>query len=120
MQNKRRSILVVEDDPEISELLREALAERYVPECVGNVAAALARLDERAPDVILMDCLLPGGDAVDVVAKARDIACPMVLTSGLPEVLEALSVFGHPCLQKPFRIGQLMDAIETAAAQRQE
>ncbi|HET8995890.1 MAG TPA: response regulator [Acetobacteraceae bacterium] len=116
MQNQRRSILVVEDDPEISELLREALAERYAAECVGNVAAALARLTERAPDVILMDCQLPGGDAMDVVDKARNIACPMVLTSGLPEVLEALSVFGHPCLPKPFRIGQLMAAIEAAVS----
>lgn len=120
MQNKRRSILIVEDDPEIAELLREALAERYSADCVGSVATALARLAERPPDVILMDCLLPGGDPVDVVRKAGEIACPVVLTSGLPEVLETLSVFGYPCLQKPFRMGQLLDAIETAAARRQE
>jgi DNA-binding response OmpR family regulator len=115
-QNK--AVLVVEDNEAINFFLRDVLGDNYVVTCVGDVRAALASLQRQRPDVILLDCLLPGGGATDVLRGAETMGCPVVLTSGDHRTLAQLSAFGHPCLPKPYRIGELLDAIWTALAQR--
>ena len=110
------SLLVVEDDPELTELLHTALSATYAVECVGDVPDALASLDGRQPDAILLDCLLPGGGVTDILATARALACGVVLMSGLPDALTELANFGYPCLQKPFRIAALLEVLKTACA----
>lgn len=118
MQQKPLSlVLVVEDDPDLTELLRNVLSGTYAVECVGDVPGALAFLDKARPDVILLDCLLPGGRMTEVPSKARALACPIVLMSGLPEALEAMADCDYPRLQKPFKMAELMAVLETACAQ---
>lgn len=94
------------------------LEDRYQTECAGDVPSALACVRNRTPDLILLDCLVPAGSVTDVVEQARGLDCPVILMSGLPEVLTALAAFGYAGLQKPFRMGELLDAIETACAAR--
>jgi len=113
------SVLVVEDDPDLTELLQNALSSAYLVRCVGDVPGALAFLDKTRPDLILLDCLLPGGGAADVTARARTLACAVVLMSGLPEALEAMAGSGYPGLQKPFRMAELMAVLEAACAPHQ-
>ncbi len=108
------SILIVEDDPDLTDLLRNILCERYVVQSVVDVPAAFACLDRQRPEAILLDCLLPGGGAVKVLQRARELDCGVVLMSGLPDVLTRLASFGCTCLQKPFRVAQLWAAIEAA------
>lgn len=115
---KRRSILIVEDDPDLADLLQTVLEDRYRTDCAGDVPSALTCLGDRRPDLILLDCLVPAGSVTDVVEQARARDCPVILMSGMPEVLSALADFGYDCLQKPFRMGELLDAIESACAER--
>lgn len=117
MQNHHQmppSILIVEDDPDLTDLLRNILCEHYQVQCVVDVPAALACLERQRPEAILLDCLLPGGGAVRVLQAARELDCGVVLMSGLPDGLTRLAAFGCTCLQKPFRVAQLWAAIETA------
>ena len=59
--NDIASILVVEDDDLVSEVLAEALRGRYRAASVGSAMAALERLgDHCAFDLVLLDCLIPG------------------------------------------------------------
>lgn len=113
------SVLVVEDDSGITELLKDVLRDSYAVECVGDIPGAMERLTGQPPDVIVLDCLLPGGPCSDVLAVARTRQCPVIPMSGSPEILMELAASGYRCLQKPFRIAALLEAIE-AARSRQE
>lgn len=118
-QKRLPSVLIIEDEPEITELLRTVMESRYQVVSAGDVPGALAYLDRRPPsDLILLDCLLPGGTCGQVLDKASPLGCALVLMSGSPEVLQAFEACGYPLLQKPFKIGQLFDAIEIALSRR--
>ena len=112
------SVLVVEDDCGIAELLKCALGDAYTVECVGDVPGALERLTAQPPDVIVLDCLLPGGPCGDVLEVAKWRQCAVVPMSGSPEVLMELEASGYRCLQKPFRIAALLEAIEAARSRQ--
>jgi DNA-binding response OmpR family regulator len=61
MQQHR--ILVVEDDPNISELIKITLESPfYAITCVDSGAAALIKLGEEKPDLVILDILIPEPD----------------------------------------------------------
>jgi signal transduction histidine kinase/CheY-like chemotaxis protein len=65
-------ILVVDDDPALRELLRRALErEGYVVVEAADGRAALARIEERVPGLILLDLMMPHMDGFEVLAELR-------------------------------------------------
>ncbi|HET8997225.1 MAG TPA: response regulator [Acetobacteraceae bacterium] len=117
---QRRSILIVEDDPDLADLLQTVLGDQYQTEWAADVPSALTCLGRGSAEVVLLDCMVPAGSVTDVAEQARGRDCPVILMSGLPEMLNALAAFGYICLQKPFRMGELLDAIESACVQQQQ
>jgi len=80
-------VLVVDDDPDYRLLVRLALAAGSGFEVVaeaGDGPAAVAAAEEARPDLVLLDCTLPGGDAFDVLPRLRAAApeARIVLVSG--------------------------------------
>lgn len=80
-------VLVVDDDPDYRLLVRLALAGGSGFEVVaeaGDGPAAEAAVVEARPDLVLLDCTLPGGDAFDVLPRLRAAApeARIVLVSG--------------------------------------
>jgi DNA-binding NarL/FixJ family response regulator len=80
-------VLVVDDDPDYRLLLRLALQPGEGFEVVaeaGDGAAAVAEARREQPDVVLLDCRLPGADAFDVLPELRAAApgARIVLVSG--------------------------------------
>ncbi|HEY7781333.1 MAG TPA: response regulator transcription factor [Ktedonobacterales bacterium] len=66
-------ILVVDDDPRITELLRRTLAlEGYTISVARDGTEGLARFLERPPDVIVLDVMLPGMDGIEVARRLRE------------------------------------------------
>ena len=54
-------ILVIEDDPQIADLLRRGLIyEGYSVEVVGDGLVALTAARDRPPNLVLLDLMLPG------------------------------------------------------------
>jgi DNA-binding NarL/FixJ family response regulator len=68
-------ILIVDDEPTMQEILWE-VARKAFPGChpvtVGDLEAALARLaHQKAPDLVLLDLLLPGHKGLDALKRVR-------------------------------------------------
>jgi len=74
-------VLVVEDDPTVAEVVARYLErEGFVVESVGDGKQALARADERLPDLVVLDIMLPGLDGLEVCRRLRSRApIPVVM-----------------------------------------
>jgi len=80
-------VLVVDDDPDYRLLVRLALEPGKGFEVVaeaGDGPAAVAQARREQPDVVLLDCRLPGADAFDILPELRAAApdTRIVLVSG--------------------------------------
>lgn len=70
MQNKL--VFVVEDESDIQELIRYNLTkDRYQVECFDNAEAMLQRLNNKTPDAVLLDIMLPGIDGIEACRRMR-------------------------------------------------
>src|ERR671917_792188 len=72
MAERRRTILLVEDEPSIVEPLAAALErEGFRTELAGTVAEALTKAAEVDPDLVLLDLMLPDGSGYEVCRELR-------------------------------------------------
>jgi PAS domain S-box-containing protein len=109
-------ILVVDDEQLIRDLLMKALSEHgYEVAAVGDGEAALAAIEIRRPDLVLLDLMMPKLDGFDVLRALR--ASPetvglqvIVLTArASQEVLqEALTDGADDFISKPFHLGEVV------------
>lgn len=110
-------ILIVEDDPELRELLESIVSAKYTVDAVGTFAAALEHLDGYRYGVILIDRNLMGSDtglSLITPAKAKNPQCGILVMSayGTPEdKIEGLNQGADDYIEKPFDIGELLARI---------
>jgi CheY-like chemotaxis protein len=114
-----RRILVVEDDPDMRELVVEVLEEwGYAATAAESGPRALSLLDSGVPvDVVLSDVLMPDGMSGFQLAREirRRLPClPIVLTSGMTGIAGEDATQDLPILRKPYRCDDLSQAIEAA------
>jgi CheY-like chemotaxis protein len=81
-------VLVVDDDPDYRLLVRLALGPTSF-EVVAETADGPSAVEAAAgcqPDLVLLDCSMPGGDAFDALPGLRRVAagCRVILMSGYP------------------------------------
>jgi DNA-binding response OmpR family regulator len=73
MTSNQATILVVDDEGDIVSLMRDFLeAEGYAVVSASDGPGALAALDERPVDCVLLDVMMPGLSGFDVVRKIRE------------------------------------------------
>ena len=115
------SILVVEDDPTIRELLEMLLrAGGHRP--LGAADGVVAIASTEIPDIIVADFNLPNGpNGVDVVAKLREKfqrAIPAIVLTGdiSTQTLRAIAALGCTHLDKPVESAELMRAVTNLLA----
>src|SRR4051812_49365714 len=100
----RSHILVVEDDPLVSEVVAAALDDAYETTIVGTAAAALAKLEAARIDLMLLDCTLPGGVDPGLIPGADQRGVKVILMSGDPGRMEQLVDQPRPFVLKPFTL----------------
>jgi len=117
---KSRSILVVDDDPEMRALLLDVLTnEAYeVIEAKDGTEAVLA-LRARKFDLILMDKNMPGPSGLDLLPGFRRASpwSPIIMMTAfgdVPSYMEAVEKGAVEFLFKPFRMEELKAAIAKA------
>jgi two-component system KDP operon response regulator KdpE len=112
-------IVAVDDDPAILRTLRINLRARdYEVEAVGDGRSALQVINERRPDLVLLDLGLPDLDGVAVLTRLREVSSvPVVVLSarhGSDDKVEALDLGADDYITKPFGMEELLARIRAA------
>jgi len=86
---EKRSVLVVDDDPAVSESLRLQLEDKgFVVEVAQDGDEAIGRLEGQVPDLVILDIIMPGKNGYEVLRWIRNDP----KTSNLPVII----LSGHP------------------------
>ena len=111
-----RNILVVEDDRNISDLIRMYLEkEGFEVRIAYDGGKAVEEFDERTPDMVLLDIMLPVMDGWAVCAHIRERgATPIIMLTAKSDVddrITGLEMGADDYLVKPFEMKELMARI---------
>lgn len=118
----RNKILIIEDDMDLQRGLNIRLrASNYDTAFASDAVMALSIAKKEAPDLILLDLGLPGGDGFLVLDRMRHIASlactPVIVVSArdpLANEERALKAGAEAFFQKPVDNQELMKAIQRA------
>jgi DNA-binding response OmpR family regulator len=109
----RRRILLVEDEDSIAEPLVAALErEGFDVARADTAAAGLEAVRDRAPDLVLLDVMLPDGDGRDVLREIRSSSqVPVVMLTARGEEIDrvlGLELGADDYVTKPFSAAELV------------
>jgi two-component system, NtrC family, response regulator HydG len=113
-------VLIVDDDPDLCQSLRDVLCERGYRVCLAHdESAAAAHLRDTSFRVVLIDMRLPDGDGASVYRRVRQAnpqARTVVITGHRGEmderVREVLRQGANAVCYKPFDVGNLLVTLE--------
>lgn len=117
-------VLLVEDDQEVREQIRETLHEYGVSVCEADSSAQLGRLLDRQPwswrpGLVLIDLVIPGASGYDVIRKLveryREKKFPVVVVSKLvtgDDIVEAQMAGADVFVAKPLKPRKLLEGIK--------
>ncbi len=114
----RKPILVVDDDPDIGQVLQDRLESyRYLVETAADGRAALEKLERLTPCGVFLDIRMPGIDGVEVLGQIRDLhpSVPVVIVtaaSARENVTLAIHAGAQGYLLKPFDAVQITHVAE--------
>jgi DNA-binding NtrC family response regulator len=120
-------ILVVDDEPDIRELVSEILQdEGYRVTVAENGEAARAAFARGAPDLVLLDIWMPDVDGITLLKEwsaGTGTACPVVIMSGhgtVETAVEATRLGAYDFVQKPISLAKLLSIVSQAMASQPE
>jgi DNA-binding response OmpR family regulator len=100
-----KHVLLLEDEHEISMLLRHALeAEGYYVTYTPRLADAMSLLDRMKFDILIANVILPDGIGTEATDRARQKDIPFLLMTGSIDRMAELEANGQYFLAKPFRL----------------
>ncbi|WP_046155274.1 sigma-54-dependent transcriptional regulator [Chromobacterium vaccinii] len=117
---KTLRVLIVDDEPDIRELLELTLLKMgLAPACAGSVAEARAALDGGGFDLALTDMRLPDGEGLEVVnhigESGLDVPIAVITAYGSADnAVRAMKAGAFDYLQKPVSLAQLRSLVKTA------
>lgn len=116
-------ILVVEDDPAISNLIRTTLETHdYQYHTTATGSGALLAAASYNPDAIILDLGLPDMDGVEIIRRVRSFSVtPIIVVSARSEdrdKVDALDAGADDFLTKPFSIDEFLARLRVALRRR--
>jgi two-component system, OmpR family, response regulator RegX3 len=102
-----KRVLLVDDEPELTEVVREYLQDSYEVEVANSGPAALASFQRQRPDVVFLDISMPGPSGLEVLKELRqaDPTLPVIMVTVNTEVAvvqECLRAGAFAYVPKPF------------------
>lgn len=114
-------IMVVDDEPDIRQLVSEILEdEGYRVVTAENAAKARELHRSRKPDLILLDIWMPGQDGISLLKEWREndtLCCPVIMMSGhgtIETAVEATKLGAHDFIEKPLSMAKMLLTISNA------
>jgi two-component system nitrogen regulation response regulator NtrX len=120
----REAVLVVDDEAGVRTSLAAILGdEGYAVETVGSGEEALAALESRRYDVVLLDVWLPGADGLEVLRRIRgaDSDLPVVVISGhgtIETAVKAVRLGAQDFVEKPLSLEKTLVTVRNALQRR--
>jgi len=120
------TILVVEDEPAILDLIAHSLKQAgHQPLCADSAEQALRLVTDALPDLILLDWMLPGASGIDVAKRLRSHkrtkAIPIIMLSARSaeeDKLLGLETGADDYITKPFSPRELNARIKAVLRRR--
>lgn len=114
-------ILIVDDEPDIRELVREILDEEgYSVEVAENGESARRARRTRRPDLVLLDIWMPDIDGISLLKEWREsggLPGPVIMMSGhgtVETAVEATRLGAWDFIEKPISLAKLLVTVERA------
>ena len=115
----KNTIYAVEDDEGIQELYQGALEENYFIRIFPDAQSFLRAFENKKPDLVLLDIMLPDMDGYSVLVRIRetDDRIPVIVVSAKSDELslvKGLNKGADDYITKPFSILELLARIKTS------
>ncbi|MFU8876857.1 MAG: sigma-54-dependent transcriptional regulator [Wenzhouxiangellaceae bacterium] len=121
------SILIVDDEPDIRELIGEILEdEGYRVLLAANAAEARQLRRQHGPDLVLLDVWMPDCDGISLLREwsEGDLPhCPVVMISGHASVeaaVEATRIGARDFIEKPVTMARLLNTVRKSLADERD
>lgn len=118
-------ILIVEDEPELRELIQRSLEkERYVVETARDFRTAQQKIEEYDYDCILLDIMLPDGNGLALLEQLkkmhkRENVIILSAKDSLEDKIHGLELGADDYLPKPFHLAELNARIRSVIRRHQ-
>lgn len=112
-------ILIIEDEPELLELIRQTLEqERYIVEVAPTYRSAMDKIGVYEYDCILLDIMLPDGDGLRLLGelkqlRKRDSVIIISARGSVEDKIRGLELGADDYLAKPFHLSELIARIRS-------
>jgi DNA-binding response OmpR family regulator len=116
-ENGTKRILVVDDERDVRSLVCHILVDQgYQVEQAVDGRDALAKIQASAPDLVVLDLMMPELDGWQVLSELKTMASrpPVVVLSAFGDVQRVTDAGAIGFLAKPFRFAQLVDTCQRA------
>jgi two-component system response regulator BaeR len=112
-----KKILIVEDEAKLAALEADYLkAEGFAPHCIANGLEVVPWVRANAPDLILLDLMLPGRDGLDICRELRTFSdVPIVMVTARVEEIDrliGLDLGADDYVCKPFSARELVARVK--------
>ncbi len=114
-------ILVVDDEPDIRQLVGEILQDEGYEVAVAESAEDATKLRrKRRPDLVLLDIWMPGEDGISLLKSwqsSGSLCCPVIMMSGhgtIETAVEATRLGAYDFIEKPLSMAKMLLTIDNA------
>ncbi len=121
MDGQRKSVIILEDDPDISDLLAQLIRSYGAsPTVCSDEQSVLRAVEQQNVALALLDIMLPGTDGRETLSALRKqkVSFPIYFMTGINtnEISEAYFALADGVLQKPFSIKALRNLLDKTLA----
>ncbi|MFH2054345.1 MAG: sigma-54 dependent transcriptional regulator, partial [bacterium] len=112
MSDTKTKLLVIDDDPKVSWILREGLEDNYDIITAGDGSEGIQVASKEKPALILLDIKMPGMDGLQVLERLKksDLPSDIIMLSGhgmTQNVVEAIRLGAAEFISKPFDVREV-------------
>ena len=112
-----KRVLIVEDEPELAEVMRDYLAQAGMEaEILSEGTLAVETILDTAPDLVVLDVMLPGASGMDLLRDGRVGGVPVILLTARVEEADrilGLEFGADDYVTKPFSPRELVARVRT-------